>query len=342
MINFDNALIVGVGSIGYKHVKFLNSISTNLFLVDPIFANPNGRKILKEFEPCQHYKNLVDIRVKFKKNDLAVISNWGPDHFNTMMSLISLGFKNFILEKPCTDSLIEIESLLSVAQKKELKISVNQGWYYDKLGSRINQISENLQIGEAEAIFIAGGARCISTAGSHWLSLANQIFLTNPDWIFSEAKNDLINPRSSNLSYYEGIFSFTYPNFKRLSISLTNRSSISGRTEIYWRDAVGSLSANEINIYARDEFPVKNPITRYGLATKLIHREFLGSIEDSFFNLYNVFQNQNQNQFNVDLKNHLNVNKAIIYALISAEKGKRIKFNEKIKNEFYTRKFKIS
>lgn len=342
MDKFNNVVVVGVGSVGTKHALFLKPFSKKLILVDPIFSSLKWQDKYHDFESALRFTSLNDLDLKLTEGDLAVISNWGPDHYSTILNLSSRGIKNFVLEKPCADSLLEIENLLDIAQVQKLRIAVNQGWYYDKLGPRINQMAKNLNLGDAKAIFISGGARCISTAGSHWISLANQIFSNDPQLIFSSARSDSINPRSRDLAYYEGVFSFSYPDNKRLAICLTNGSSVEGRVEVYWRDAIGIILQDQFTIYSRRDFPNPSQITKYGPASNLIYNEPMNSSQKSFLNLYETFKILKQEEFYEDLKKHLSVTRSIICALISSEVGVQIDFSKKPDSNFYDRKFKIS
>lgn len=339
---FNNVVVVGVGSIGIRHALFLKDMAKKLILVDPLFGGTESVGKYGEFNQVLKLTSIQNLEQKFSKGDLAVIANWGPDHYKTLISLVSKGFKNFVLEKPCADSLLEIENIWKVARKNNLRLAVNHVWYYDKLGLKINKIGEKLGLGDVKAIFISGGARCISTAGSHWISLANQIFMNDPKFIFANAKNDSINPRSKKLSYYEGVYSFNYGSDKRLAICLTNGSSVEGRIEIYWRDAIGILQSEKLSIYSRKDFPNQIQITKYGPASELIYSEILNDQKQSFLNLYGSFNNLNLDDFFTDLKNHLSVTRAILFALISAETGVQLNFHKKPDKDFHNRKFKIS
>jgi len=339
---FRVGIVVGVGSIGIKHARFLEKISENLILIDKKFNTSVIAELGQQFELAHFYNHIGELREKFTDKDLAVIANWGPDHYETIEFLVSKGFRNFILEKPCVDSLNEVKKLWNLAYRTPLKIAVNQGWFYDKIGSTISLISQDLGLGKAASIFISGGARCISTAGSHWISLANQLFTSEPEVIFSDARNDLINPRSPSLSFYEGVFSFRYPENQRLAINLTNNSSIEGTIEIYWRNAVGFLNSNELSIYMRNDEFASNKITRYGKATQLVYSGPVFNLESSFANLYNSFHENNQIEFNMNFLKQLKVTSSIIYALISSESNRKMYFEEAVGNELFLKKYKIS
>jgi predicted dehydrogenase len=307
---------------------------------DPDFANDIGTKNVEKFESLQ-VSNL-----KFKESDVVVIANWGPDHYATLETSILKGAINIILEKPCVDSLFEIDKVRNICGSSQVKIAVNQGWYYRKLGQRINELSNKFDLGEIVAIWVTGGARCISTAGSHWLSLANQIYKSNPIQINADGINNNINPRSLSLSFFEGVFSFQYPKGRRLGISLTNLSSIEGKFEIYWKNASGILEEDSIEIFTRDLKKIPDKITRYG---KPGEKVFSGKIDymndssqDQFEDLYGSLKNLSASETNENLNQHLDANRSIILSLISSETKKQIGFNSEIDPDLYTKKYFIS
>ena len=336
-----NGIVLGFGSIGKKHAKYLSTISDELFLVDPIFELPSNT-IKSLNKKTTFYKSISEIGNDLSANDIAVVANWGPDHLKTIVELTKLDISKIVLEKPCVDSLEEIDQLRDLYTSKQLQISVNQGWYYENLSEKINHLSKNFNLGEVVAIWVTGGARCLSTAGSHWLSLANQIYSSDPTFITADASNSFINPRSKELAYIEGVFSFTYSRSRRLGINLSNSSSIEGRFEIYWRDAVGELISNRLKISSRNEKNKSQKVTLYGPATELIFDDDIFNEHNQFENLYNSFQELNKNQFKSVFDKHLNANKAILLALVASDQNKKIKFTDSIEPHYYKKKYGIS
>lgn len=338
MMHYNNVIVVGYGSIGKKHVAFLEKKCNEILVVDPIFSNlnENSSKLFSK------YTSLNDVKLSFTENDVAIISNWGPDHYETIEQVASKGIKNIVLEKPCVDSLQEIDLLRKLAVSNQLRISVNQGWFYENLAERINQLSTKMNLGKVVAIWVTGGARCLSTAGSHWVSLVNQIYDSEPIYLTSDATNYSINPRSKNLAYIDGVFSFTYSGNRRLGINLSNLSSIEGRFEIYWRDAIGEFESNKLKIFSRRKPVLSEKITRYGPATEVIFHEEIVDIQKSFQHLHDSFDNYSMPQFSSSLDHHLNATKCIILSLIASEQKKQINFEELIAEEFYSKKYGIS
>jgi len=108
-------LIVGLGSIGKKHVKVIKSILPNA----EIFALRS--KINAEYLPgVTNIFNLVEI-ASFTI-DFAIIANPTSEHKKTITQLIPFGFPLFI-EKPIYSSL-DIEDLVVSANKNEISTYV--------------------------------------------------------------------------------------------------------------------------------------------------------------------------------------------------------------------------
>ena len=99
-----NFLLIGLGSIGRKHLSALNHYYPNseIFVVDP--AYPLGKQALNSVT----FLVSAEIPASSSANDVAIVANWGPDHFKFFLELVNAGFKRILMEKPLADSLYEL------------------------------------------------------------------------------------------------------------------------------------------------------------------------------------------------------------------------------------------
>ena len=89
--------IVGLGSIGKNHAVYFSNLQGELIFIDPdeetySWANKNIKKDFK------YYKAINLIGDDFNLNDffsVAIISNWGNQHYSSLIELKNLGVKNF-------------------------------------------------------------------------------------------------------------------------------------------------------------------------------------------------------------------------------------------------------
>lgn len=346
MRQFNIAVVVGYGSIGKRHAKFLESHCETLILVDPRVTMAALAGELTSLQRIETYSDLNEVPIEFSIKDIVVIANWGPNHLETLELAVQKGVSQIVLEKPCADSMEELDKIWKLSEEKSLMITVNQGWYYTKLGNRIRQLTTSLELGEISAIWISGGARCLSTAGSHWVSLVNQIYGSNPLEICGHGLTHQINPRGPHLAYVEGVFSYSYPNDKRLGISLTNFSSVSGQINILWRDSVGILDQENIVVKSRKESEISAQITKYQEPSEVIFDgvvPFGSNVVDSQLeSLYESFFTLSQEEHQQNLMKHLDSTRAIILSMISTELKKTIAFDSSLDSKLYERKFLIS
>jgi predicted dehydrogenase len=355
---FEKSFLVGYGSIGRRHLPFLYKYTSQIFVIDPKFsANFMIEKHLRS-EKLLTCNSINELKVIPTSRDIVVVSNWGPDHFETILKFSELGVINFILEKPCVDSFEEIDKLIDLRRSKSLKILVNQGSYHANLGNRINYLGKLLGLGDIAAVWITGGARCLSTSGSHWISLVNQIFNSLPISVTADAEIDYINPRSKDLVFIEGVFSYVYTKRRRLSISLTNLSSISGRIEFYWPNHLGVLEGDSISVWSRQNSTNLSKITLHGKAEKkvfygtipyenqILSKGYKKSAKKNNFEqmdiLYKKFTEGNSDYYDKVLIDHLNVNKQVLLSLVASDLGTKLEFKSNIPNELFTKKFGIS
>jgi predicted dehydrogenase len=111
-------LIVGLGSIGRKHLSTLNHYypSSEILVVDP--AYPPGKQTFDSIT----FLVGAQIPDSSSANDVAIVANWGPDHFNTFLALVDAGFKRIMIEKPLADSLYELMKIEEICFQKKASL----------------------------------------------------------------------------------------------------------------------------------------------------------------------------------------------------------------------------
>jgi hypothetical protein len=330
-----------MGSIGKKHFDILKTISDNIHVVDPYTKDINS--------PHGKYLNsLFDLEFAPNPEDIAVISNWGPDHFKTFEQAANLGFKKILLEKPMASSLLHLIKMRELVKNNQILLIVNQGWAHIPVAQKIHALSSLYNLGEPIAVFINGGARCISTAGSHLLHLANSIICRQPLKLISNAHFDYINPRSKNLVYIDGNFSVFYEDRRMVALNFTNLSSISGDIKIYWRDAIGDLSQNFILSLSKRKSnrEFSEIITRYGDPDEMLYSS---SIFDNQIHsdpqlkaAHNYALNADYDNNNDILDKHFLTNEMLLRLLVSAKLGRIVNFDEPLSDNLINLDFQIS
>jgi len=336
---FETCIVVGHGSIGKFHAKTLSQISNSMVIVDP------KTQLIDYGLPTKHFDSLQKLPSSNSQKDLAIVSNWGPDHFSTVLTLISKGYKNLILEKPMVTSLSDLDQLQSLVKNGAVKIAINQGWHYENLANRINNLANKFSLGPVVAIWINGGARCISTAGSHYIHLAKSIFGELPTSINASLNLDKINPRSTDLLYIDGVATIRFGR-KLLSMSYSNLSSIEGNVSLLWKEAIGNLNGTNISIDRRlvgREY--ENIITRYGPPTQNIFDNTIPDLVEHSSDrnsIYSAFTDMSQESMLESFEQHASSNRALLYCLISNHLNREIQFNDSSNKLFADMKFSIS
>ncbi len=242
-----DALLVGLGSVGKKHLRTMRGMYRSILVVDPdpsvknLIENDNNEVLVNNFN---YLKNL-----KFESIPrLAVIANWGPDHFLVFAELVKIGVKQFIIEKPLVDSFSELNKMKKLIESEKLVVKTNLPLIYSDLVREITSVANLHSLGEPLSIYVHGGAKCVATIGIHYIALANKIFQSRPIFVNSYLKSDDINPRSHELSYLEGNSNWVYPKSKYLSVSFSNSSQIEFSCSILYKRAEIILGGGNITI----------------------------------------------------------------------------------------------
>lgn len=343
---FKNVVLIGFGSIGKRHAQSVSQVCESLTIVDP-----NSESLVnlpEELAPYVHLSTILDLQGSSSSNDLVIVANWGPDHWRTIRDCVQLGYKNFVIEKPITSSLSDLQNLRKLTSCSSLRVVVNQGWDAQQLGQRIRDLGLNLGLGEPVSVWVTGGARCASTAGSHYIHLASRILNGIPLTVMAHGSTSSINPRGNHLAYFEGVYSVEYKFGKRFSMSFSNSSSVEGDVRILWKDAVGEFSNNgDLVIYGRDpKREYAKIITRYGLPTIELFRgapptkEHLAN--DEFMNLYKLFHKYSTKELSELFESHALSNEILLNLLVSNEIKRQIEIGEPLSQKDVLMDFRIS
>ena len=338
---FKNAVVVGCGSIGSKHAKYLFTCADSVSIVDPLIKNLSTIKINK------HYHDIWELDNASSSEDLAVVANWGPDHYNTITTLIDKGYQNFVFEKPIVCSLQELYEIEKLSKNTSIRVVVNQGWHYEFIADRVNDLAKKLGLGDPKAIWITGGARCMSTAGSHYIHLARNLLKSDPLQVMALLDQEKINPRSADLEYIDGVIAIKMESNARVSLSYSNKSSIEGEFQILWRDAHGYIDDKNIKIIRRSIVrPYADIVTRYGKPNEVVFDGEIPSLNSDSLtqleSLYMALKNYSYTELITAFNSHILTTKTLLYALISNSLARSVDLNENFNEDLYQKRFAIS
>lgn len=343
-------IIVGLGSIGKKHAEYFHSSNAVMLFIDPSDEVKNWKE--KTFKNnCKLFRSINSAESFIKKSDLpkfGIISNWGTQHYDSVLSLFSLGVRKFFIEKPIANSIYKIDQLHHLSIKNKINYICGFTWRYTGLFEKINEIAKNELGGSPVIINYTGGAFGIVTNGIHYLDLTISLFGSYPKKITSCLKSARINPRSDDLEYYDGTAVFEFEKNRRLILNASNDSSVSPTAEIICPN--GKIRINDINcqghdqsftVYKRDEKEIKNDprIIRLGKAHKIDNLKFTPNYQNGFKllaqQLFSGLQSNNSDR-------ELIATKCIIYSLIASKLNKSIQLDSSLPQKYYEKNWMIS
>jgi len=223
--NINTGLIIGCGSIGKKYLDVMLQRYNTVLIVD---TNQKMREVLEKnsdkVKTFKDVKSMVLSELFIPNQIVAVISNWGPDHFYTYNELTGHGIKRIIIEKPLVNSKIFAYNIHEHSILNNILVVPAMPRRYSNIYDEItNEISKQ-NVGAPLMITMVGGAQCIATNGIHWLDLACQLFKSFPQSVYAKMKTSEINPRNRLLGFYEGTASWFFSDFRAFNVSLTNKS----------------------------------------------------------------------------------------------------------------------
>jgi predicted dehydrogenase len=133
----NTALVVGLGSIGKRHIKILKEIYPDIKII--VLRHRRGVEKLKDVE-----KTVYDLKEALNYNpDIALICNPSSKHLEVALPLVELGI-HLLIEKPISSKSEKENELITLSKKNNCKILVG---YNLKFLDSLNAFKEEIEKG---------------------------------------------------------------------------------------------------------------------------------------------------------------------------------------------------
>jgi len=209
----NNALLIGCGSVGLKHLEVLKTFAKNIDIVDIKYISD----FHKEDSDITQYSNINDINSK-KRYELIVIATWANSHYELLKKCIRFKPKGIIIEKPLSNSIKSCQEIIEIAEENGINILCN---FTRSISIMSNEIEKYFSLNNDEILAMKWetSGNCLATNGIHWYNLAENIF--NSAATKATGKTYLVkeNPRSPDLNFLQGHLTFDFNNGKKLFLS---------------------------------------------------------------------------------------------------------------------------
>mgnify|MGYP001301762843 CR=1 FL=1 len=135
----STVLIVGLGSIGKKHLKQLREITSDLEIVA---LRRNGSSSLR-YEGLNHLVSNLEEALSFSPT-VAILCNPASKHIEIASALVKEGV-NILIEKPISNSVQGVKELIDLSRQNKCKLMVGYNLRFsDSLIFFRNEIHKNL------------------------------------------------------------------------------------------------------------------------------------------------------------------------------------------------------
>jgi len=267
---------VGYGSVGRKHAAAMARRFPSLQIVD---TNESARRAAAADHPgarvAVNLEALDGVDLPWG-SIVAVIATWGPTHAALFHALVDRGVRRILAEKPLAASVCDAFSMADRAAREGVRLEVHHYFRYSGLAESLRGLLSEHGLGEPVSLVVSGGAACGVTNGIHWLDLAAELFGAPPRSVVGDLQSRPINPRSPELGFYGGAAVWDFGGERRLTLSLSNDSSVAMEARLYLRDAVVDLDENlHARLRRRDADETEGeaaarPVTRTGPAHRVL------------------------------------------------------------------------
>jgi predicted dehydrogenase len=136
-------LIVGTGSIGMRHLRNCLAIddSTSIAVVS------RSKTIIEEFPAIIVFDTIDAAFKEQQKYDAAIVATPSSLHVENCVDLIENGIKKIYLEKPVAQNLDHVDSLVALAQAKNVAVFVGFDLRFDLGLNHVKSLLEKKVIG---------------------------------------------------------------------------------------------------------------------------------------------------------------------------------------------------
>lgn len=136
-------LILGVGSIGLRHLK-------NIFALFPapnVFVISREKLAIEGFPSVVVYNSLEQMAINQVVCDVAIVATPTANHINDCLKLIEFGMKKIYVEKPLSHNFNNILTLKKQAQRKNVQIFVGFDLKFDVGLAKVKALIADKSIG---------------------------------------------------------------------------------------------------------------------------------------------------------------------------------------------------
>ena len=276
--------IVGLGSIGYKHLKIIKKIKKSYKII--AIRSGKGEDVRTNLKPDII---LTSIQESLKYNLVAAfICSPSVNHINDSLFFAKNNIKIFV-EKPLTGYLENTDKLLSLVKKKNLVSQVGYVFKFDKAALFFKKLIDQKIIGKKLKIYVQSSSylpdwrkgrdykKTVSAnkklGGGALLELSHEIDYVL--WFFDDVKSIFASFGNSNTLNIDiedniDILINTYENYS-ISINLNFNQKkierycrvIGTKGEIKWNLNSNSIEINKLNLKKSTIFFKENSIIKF-------------------------------------------------------------------------------
>jgi predicted dehydrogenase len=215
-------LLLGGGRMGQRHLTGVLENAYAITLVEPKQEMQEMcRKIVSDNSAIDFvsFSSVDDLRDN--NFDLAILSGPASGRLDQFKSLLKLGIKKFLIEKPLEQTRANTREFLKLAQEANVMVWSN---HYRR---SLDSYKELIALQEPLIITVTSGAMGLGCNGIHWIDFALHLTgQTSGKLLFGEIDELPIGSgRGPQFRDYGGRGLFSFPDGSRLFLSSTSASS---------------------------------------------------------------------------------------------------------------------
>ncbi|ASY10019.1 Gfo/Idh/MocA family oxidoreductase [Candidatus Planktophila lacus] len=165
-------LVIGGGSAGKNYLLAGVKLGHSMYLCER--ESKKSADLKQEIQELTLVDQLENLESVF---DYIVVATTADSHLENAIMAVALSPKYLIVEKLLTNSLSELDTLVSLqASNPKVQFRSHNRWKLLGVTSGISRLNERFDLGELISFSSIGGAMCLASGGVHWLASLNELF----------------------------------------------------------------------------------------------------------------------------------------------------------------------
>jgi predicted dehydrogenase len=260
--------IIGVGSMGRRHVQVVRDLGLDLVAVCD--QRPESLSLAAAEHNISAEKQFTDVNEMFiqARPECVIVSTTAPSHCEYTCAAAASGVRFILCEKPMATSLAQCDQMVRVCQERGVELAINHPMRFMDQYTESKRLAQSEAFGGLTSVTVLAGNLGLAMNGTHLFEMFRFLSDEAPaevtGWLMPER---VPNPRGPEFEDHGGAVRVSTASGKRLYLELGSDQGHGMLVILYGRYGriIVDPFAGLMTVSVREEQHRASPTTRYNL-----------------------------------------------------------------------------